>query len=135
LAELTESLAAKQAEITMLHEKHIQHGQELQVEQERVADERERSRSLLGESATTAQEAREHLIDARNQAQALVSNAELKMQRSLAYEQLLLHREKEVNTQFAHIEKEKIGILNRERTLKDRYATLERTINRLKSKK
>lgn len=105
---------------------------ELEIEKGRVQEMKRITQEKLFHAEDDLSRAREESAKMRNMAQSVLSSAELR-------EQLVIQRENDfkitvehTNSEKQQIEKDKIDLAKREKVLKDRYATLERTLKRMK---
>lgn len=104
---------------------------EVANEKERAADLKHRASVLLAEADETRKEAREVSAEIRNKAQAVLMAAEAK-------EQEVEIKKKEITKRVVELElvakrqlTKEIEQAQHDKTIKDKYATLERTINRI----
>lgn len=118
-----ETVARQIGENTMLaHELDVEHG--------RVSEMKRITEEKLLHATDDLSRAREESSKMRNLAQTVLSSAEFR-------EKVVIQREKDFQSLVEWVEKEKERISladkdleRREKVLKDRYATLERTLNR-----
>lgn len=134
LNELGLSLGEKADSVNVLLEKGIAYARELEIEKERIRDERERSKVALNEATLSKEKARLALSQSEREAEEIIKQAtDLEASAEKREKQVSL-REKQVNQQQKDVERDKIAVISAQRVLKDRYDTLQRTIKRLNLK-
>lgn len=104
---------------------------EISTEKERIHQLKEATTQNLREAEVDRREGRAFLVDAKNKAQKLLSDAELKDRQAQARIDGVEVWEREVGEREERINSKEADVAQRELVLKDRYATLERTITRL----
>ena len=107
---------------------------DIKAEKERAADERAQSKQALREADDARTEAKKTLREAQQTSDSMLQRANQLAAEMMERETNLAYKEEGLNAQFKQLEKEKLGIINRERVLQDRYNTLQRTLNRLNIK-
>lgn len=133
LAHYKQGLDEKSYIIKECEEQVTQEKKEVEIDKNRAADLNHRASESLAQAEETLHEAREASAQIRNKAQATLFAAEAK-------EKEVSLKEKEVELREEWVEKEterqqvhEVDLANREKALKDRYATLARTIKRIKN--
>lgn len=105
---------------------------EIDIEKGRITEMKRITVDKLNHADDNLERAREESANIRNKAQAVLSSAELR-------EKVVIGEEEQLQSTLVWIEKEKKRLTSwekdlskREKVLKDRYATLERTLKRVK---
>lgn len=112
-------------------EEIIRAEQIVEGEKQRADDLNRRASENFARSENTLKDAHENAADMRNTAQAVLSGAEYREIVVEKKEKNLEVREEEVAEVWQKVRLKETDLANRERTLKDKYETLERTIKRL----
>lgn len=122
----------EKSDILKGREKEIVHAeQEIEVEKERAKDFTHRAVQSLARADEVIREARESAAAIRNKAQIVLGQSELKNAEADLREKSVEVREQEVGAVWDRVRAKEINLAQREAALKDKYATLERTLKRL----
>lgn len=105
---------------------------DLAIEQGRIENLKHIASQNLAQADEMLKEAKESSARIRNEAQVVLSAAETRERAATYKEQDIETRETEVEKEKSRLLEVEVDLANRERVLKDRYATLERTLNRIK---
>lgn len=108
--------------------------EELEKEKERVVDERERSKEMVASSGRILGEAKETLADVQSKADVILKVAEFREKETIHRELRVAAQERDNNMVTEHNRAWDNNLVTRERALKDKYATLERTMKRVNIK-
>ena len=108
-----------------------QKAHELEVERGRIEDIKRLASENLAHADIMLAEAKESAADMRNRAQVVLNASQLREQEVVYKERDIEARELEVEKDKERIRESEIDLIKREAVLKDRYATLERTLKRI----
>lgn len=115
-------------------EVHIEHVEkEVEIDKERAADLKRQASEYLARSDETLKEARKASTEIRNKAQTILVAAEAKEKEVFLKEKEVELLEEWVGKETERQQVREVDLANGERALKDKYATLARTINRMKN--
>lgn len=124
----------EKSDILKEREKEIEHAErEVEIEKERAKDLTHRSAESLAHADGILKEARESAATIRNKAQVVLGQSELKNTEAELREKSVEVREQEVDAVWDRVRAKEVDLAQRELTLKDKYKTLERTLNRLQN--
>lgn len=111
---------------------NIQRERENEEEKQRIEVERKRSKEELEEASKVKEEAKINLSKALSEAKEIIDDSE-RRQKKVSNQEKNIEERENANNIIAQTNKDwEVDLSNRERALKDKYKTLERTIKRLK---
>lgn len=129
---LKQGLYEREDELIEAREEFVKVKKEVEEDKSRAKDLTRRASEKLAEADETLKDAREDSVRLRTEANALLSSAGLRERAASLKEQDIITRVSEVAMAWNKVREKEIDLANRERALKDKYQTLERTIKRMK---
>lgn len=125
-------LAKKQAELDHESTLRWQLSNKIALEKERVDDERSRSKEILKDADRAKTEAEGILREVKLGAEAFDKYVSTANAQLVTRETNIAARERDASNKEEFLRKKEVDLAQLERSLKDRYDTLQRTINRTK---